>query len=151
MKTVYGNLFDFPSDDDAICVTTNGITKSNGEAVMGAGIAKAFAIKYPELPVVLGDKLTKGGNHAYYLLSTLGKGNDIFHIFSLPTKHDWRDRSDLVLIKQSCRELMALIDCYEIRHCFFPLPGCGLGGLSEDDVVPVIEQILDDRFVLVKQ
>ena len=35
---------------DAICCTTNKIVKNNGELVMGAGIAKQFKAKYPDLP-----------------------------------------------------------------------------------------------------
>ena len=34
----------------ALGITTNGIVKSNGLAVMGAGVAKAFVRRYPQLP-----------------------------------------------------------------------------------------------------
>ena len=41
-----GNIFDYVGLVDAICITTNGTIKSNGELVMGAGVAKAFYDKY---------------------------------------------------------------------------------------------------------
>ncbi|MCZ2224447.1 MAG: hypothetical protein LC122_12560 [Chitinophagales bacterium] len=47
MIEVIGNLFDFVNIADAICITTNGIVKSNQEAVMGAGIALQAAEKFP--------------------------------------------------------------------------------------------------------
>ena len=42
MLELKGNydIFALPKDGEAMCVTTNGIVKSNGHAVMGAGIAK---------------------------------------------------------------------------------------------------------------
>lgn len=33
------NIFDLPANNSAVCVTTNGIIKQNGYAVMGKGIA----------------------------------------------------------------------------------------------------------------
>ena len=149
MKIEYGNLFDLPSDGDAMCVTTNGIVKRDGTAVMGAGIAKLFAIMFPDLPRKLGDKLKKHGNHAYYLKQVNNYGS-IYHILSFPTKNHYKDLASLTLIEQSCYELVDILDNhYDIQHCYFPLPGCGLGGLKKDEVLPIISKILDDRFILV--
>lgn len=57
------NIFD--EQGDAVCVTTNGIVKANGEAVMGAGIAKE-ANRY-NLARELGTRLRAGGNHCYMI------------------------------------------------------------------------------------
>ncbi len=148
MRVIHKDLFTCPSDGDAICVTTNGMIKANGCAVMGAGIAKTFAFKYPGLPKILGRRLYESGNHAYYLTTAFGERNEVYHILSFPTKHDWRDKSDINLIEQSCYELVNLADKLKIRNVFFPLPGCGMGGLGEDEVYPVITRVFDDRFVL---
>ena len=43
---IKGNIFDYIGKVDAICITTNGTIKSNGELVMGAGVAKEFYDKY---------------------------------------------------------------------------------------------------------
>lgn len=48
MKEARGNMLDM--DCDALIITTNGFTKTNGEAVMGRGIAKQIADLMPEIP-----------------------------------------------------------------------------------------------------
>lgn len=78
----------------------------------------------------------------------------IFHdpvrVLTCPTKHDWRDRSDLTLIRRSCEQLVAICDKFGVRTCYLPRPGCANGGLDwETQVRPVVEPILDDRFVVV--
>ena len=113
---------------------------------MGAGIAKAFMLVYPQLPVVLGRKLAHSGNQVHYLLTD---GN--VHILSFPTKHHWQGSSNLSLIKNSARTLAELA---VIRpDCTFVLtrPGCGLGGLSWLMVRDAISPILpDDCWVINK-
>ncbi len=108
----------------ALGITTNGIVKSNGLAVMGAGVAKAFAQCYPQLPSILGQKLIESGNQVHHLLSLSN-----IDIFSFPTKHHWRERSDLTLIITSAQTK----------------PGCGLGGLSWSEVKNAISPILPDN------
>ena len=60
MREAFGDLWLI--DADAKCITTNGFIKKNGEAVMGAGVAKEAAIKYPELPEKLGYSIGVNGN-----------------------------------------------------------------------------------------
>ena len=144
MRSIHGDLFTCPSEGDAICVTTNGIVKQDGCAVMGAGIAKAFAIRFPDLPLLLGEKLTQQGNHAYLL-----KYVNSYAILSFPTKNDWRNDSDLQLILQSCCELIAIADEAHLHNIYLPVPGCNNGHLNPDEVIPAIKEVLDDRFVLV--
>ena len=64
MKTAKGfaNIFDL--GDDAICVTTNGMIKNDGLAVMGAGIAKEADNRY-KLARTFGQKLRETGNHVF--------------------------------------------------------------------------------------
>lgn len=71
------NIFD--EQGDAVCITTNGIVKTNGEAVMGAGIAKEANIRY-NLARELGTKLRNGGNHCYII------GRSDKAVISFPTK-----------------------------------------------------------------
>ncbi len=144
MLTQHGDIFTCPRQNDAICVTTNGMIKNNGKAVMGAGIAKIFDQKF-NVSGVLADNLKATGNHAYDL-GIYGNG---FHIFSLPTKDNWHNDSKIELIEQSCHELVNLMNRLNLNKCYLPLPGCACGHLNPDNVIPLIIQILDDRFVLV--
>ena len=135
-----GNIFDECAN--AVCVTTNGIVCQTG-AVMGAGIAKEANMRY-HLSNKLGQMLDKNGNHVYDLGVYDNK-----HLVSSPTKNHWHDPSDIKLIKQSCRELVALADANNWTEVLLPPVGCGCGGLDfNNQVKPVIETLLDDRFVI---
>jgi hypothetical protein len=54
----------------------------------------------------------------------------------------------LELIKQSARELMALIEEQGWKQVYLPRPGCFLGRLDWAQVKPAIENILDDRVIV---
>ena len=57
---------------DAIAITTNGFVKRDGSAVMGRGLAKAMADRFPRLPRILGSKLYQYGNGIYTLMEVQG-------------------------------------------------------------------------------
>jgi len=151
MIEISGNLFNPPLEKvDAICITTNGVVKKNGELVMGAGVAKQAANKVPALPKIWGNYVAVQGNHVYWY--TTRKFFPIIPItfVSFPTKQDWRDKSDISLIKQSCLELVKLSDNMQWKKVLLTRPGCGLGGLNwEKEVKPVISELLDDRIHII--
>lgn len=148
MREVDGDIWALHAKGKPVVVTTNGITKANGHAVMGRGVALAAARKFPELPAWLGRELTLHGNHVYYFPQ--------FRLFTFPTKYHWRDPSDMQLIARSCDELRTVVDRWslvradaDMEEIFLVRPGCASGGLNWDDVKPVIAPLLDDRFVVV--
>ena len=103
-------------------------------------LIQVFALVYPQLPVILGQKLACYGNRVHYLLTD---GN--VYILSFPTKHHWRGSSSLSLIENSAETLaeLAILKPY----CTFILtrPGCGLGHLSWSVVKNSIAIILPDN------
>ena len=137
----------------AICVTTNGMTKKDGSAVMGRGIARECAVMFPDIPVKLGERIISSGSGVYNFGVHIKEFDGITHRFSIlsfPTKTDWRYNSDKDLICRSCVRLVELTDLYEFDRVFLPPPGCGNGGLNwERDVKDLISQYLDDRFAVV--
>ena len=140
------NILDKVATALAICVTTNGVVKSNGELVMGAGVAKQFAIEFPSIPGILGAKVSKYGNHVYECGSIYDTT-----VLSFPTKHNYKDKSDLELIKQSAKRLVkwANVNSVESESCIYiPSPGTGLGGLDKSVVYNELNKILDNRFVI---
>lgn len=150
MQTIISpNIFTLPSScNDAICITTNGVVKKDGKAVMGAGIARQANVRY-SLDEELGKHLSSSGNVPYIFTK---KGIKNAHLISFPTKHHWKEPSDLALIKRSAELLVELVDRHDIRRCFLVPPGCGLGNLNwEIQVKPILEDILDNRFVVVFQ
>lgn len=59
-------------ENSAICVTTNGCVKNNGELVMGRGIAEAFAKEWPHLPREMGRLFGRYGLHTRAVDSSTG-------------------------------------------------------------------------------
>ena len=130
-----------------IVIPTNTTIRQDGLAVMGAGLAKEAATKYPHLPKTLASHIRHFKERPYI----------DYPIICLPTKHNWRTGSNMDLIEQGCRELMELDRILSTISrpdlIFLPTIGCGLGGLNwERQVRPVVDSILTpDRFVLVER
>lgn len=129
---------------DALCITTNGCVKTNGECVMGRGIALEAKKRIPQLPRILGSMIKSRGNHVH-VLGLCGK----IALLSFPVKHHWRDKADINLIKRSARQLVAIATANGWNKVLIPRPGCGNGKLSWADVKPVLDNILDDRFHII--
>ena len=150
-----GNIFLLPKDGaEAAVVTTNGMLKRDGKLVMGAGIAKYCRDTFPGIDAILGWHVKQSGNvpawtAAWEDFHREAAGLDPFvNVISCPTKHDWRNPSDLNLIVDSCRRLPAIADEIGLDRIYLPALGCGLGGLNwKNAVMPAIAGILDDRFV----
>jgi hypothetical protein len=140
MLDVKENIWDFPKRV-VICITTNGIIKKNGELVMGKGIALQAKQRFPKLPLILGQYIKQKGNQLYYISE--------YNIASFPTKHHWKDKSDIDLIQQSCFQLENFVKTYD-KYAALPRPGCENGGLNwYQNVKPTIEHILSDRVCVV--
>lgn len=141
-----GDLWELAKAESApVVITTNSSVKKNGRAVMGAGCALEAKDRFADIDLVLGQMLARDGNHVAIL--SLGVGS--LCIVSFPTKYNWFDKSDLTLIKRSARELAGLMTDLSVPRVIMPRPGCGYGGLRWSVVKPVLEPILDDRFIVV--
>ena len=149
MKQLQADIFsrEVKAVADGICFTSNGIIKSDKTLVMGAGVAKSFAERYPKLPKIFGELVERFGNRVNYH-KQLDYGSKSIYIISFPTKYHWRDKSDLKLVEQSAKELVKLCDKLELKNVFLPYPAIGRGGLKKEEVEPVIEKILDDRITV---
>lgn len=149
----YGNIWNLKGD--AICITTNGFVKKNGEAVMGAGIAKEAAKQFPTLPKQLGNLIKEHGNHVYSFWNLYkiydGESGDIIEkdIVSFPVKHNWFEKADMELIRRSAKELIQQVNFGYWNKVLLPRPGCGNGKLQWEDVKREIQPILDDRISVV--
>ena len=150
MQEIKKDIWSFLNDPttDAICVTTNGIVKANGELVMGKGIALEAKLKFPSLPKIIGDKIKLLGHKLHYI-STLQTTTKPIFIVAFPTKFNYKDSSDINLIKKSCTELVEFCNEMKLKKIYLPRPGCGNGGLNWEDVKKEISLLLDDRFIIV--
>lgn len=128
---------------DARCITTNGTVRPDGTNVMGGGCALEAARRYPELPFSYGWTISEQGNEVFPFDTSDGP------LVMFPVKHDVSQRADVELIRRSVGQLVALADFEGWERVALPRPGCGLGGLSWDDVRPILEPLLDDRFIII--
>lgn len=145
MKEIVGNLWDYHKQGCWVVITTNGTVKTNGEAVMGRGIALQAKERFPGLSYDLGQEILKLGNILHYW----GQEGLLF----FPVKHNWWEKADISLIERSAEQLRDFFDAtikdYPVPVCLVR-PGCGNGQLDWKDVRPVLEKYLDDRFVIVQ-
>jgi len=141
MREIKADLFNYQIENLKIlrCITTNGILMSTGELVMGAGIALLAKKRFPELPRILGPLVQTGGNHVY-ILPNLG-------LASFPTKHHWKDNSDLKLIEQSCKELIEVDRDWD--YVLLPRVGTGNGKLQWSEVKRILINYLDSERYLI--
>lgn len=142
------DIFDIMPDKAAICVTTNGYVKRNGKAVMGPGIAK-YVNENWHIDKRLGDLIKIYGNVPMDLGFINYKTKNL-RLISFPTKNDYKDQSDINLIRRSSNLLLNLCSCLDIDNCYIPCPGCGCGGLDyQTQVKSVLNDLLDDRFIII--
>jgi O-acetyl-ADP-ribose deacetylase (regulator of RNase III) len=108
--------------------------------VMGRGIALEFKKRYPKeyhiyREMCEGGKIEVGS--VIQVKSSNGKGIVLF-----PTKEDWRNPSKIEWVEEGLKSLANLIINHNIASIALPLIGCGLGGLKEGDVIPLIDKYL---------
>ena len=167
MKEARRNLWAAVGRVDAVCITTNAQVNRDGQAVMGRGCALEAAERWPQVRRNLGRRLQQSGNLPH-ILAIVGDAfyyevNDASPLSSMaldggsllvsfPVKQHWRDAADPALILASALRLVALADEMKWRCVVLPRPGCGNGRLIwEEQVLPLLVPVLDDRFVVVSK
>lgn len=123
-----------------ITITTNGSVTRDGRAIMGRGVARQATVLFPDVPRQLGVLLQEQGNHVHELNHGL---------VSFPVEETPWSLPDIRLIRQSAAELRALVDLRGWPLVVVPRPGCGGGGMDWQEVRPVLEELFDERFVVV--
>lgn len=153
MIELKANYWDIAEHYNVLVCTTNSVLKSNGELVMGAGIAKDFKNRYPDLPRFFGDGMRKNttkivNGWPFYGIMSIIDILDKQYLIALQTKYHYKDKSPLDLIVRSCEMLKEYCDNWNKNKILMTRPGCGNGGLKWEDVKPAIN-FLDDRFTVV--
>jgi hypothetical protein len=97
---------------------------------------------------MLGSYLKQYGNRCFNL-GKYKRDNEIFTLFSFPTKYHWKEDSDVTLICKSAEQLVEMCNKFNITKCYLPPVGCGAGNLKWNNVEPWLSVILDDRFIVV--
>lgn len=150
MNVKVGNIWDFITINTPIIIPTNIGWKNTGENVMGRGLAKQAAERYPDLALWYGTLCRQ------YWGGTPVIRHPVHPLIMFPVKplndnkpyYSWASRADLELIEKSTQQL-ATLETMD-SHIYVSMVGCGNGGLDIDDVFPLLSRYLDDeRFTLV--
>jgi hypothetical protein len=139
MREIVADIWDYLGKA-ALCITTNGQVSASGKGVLGRGCAAQARERFPDLELRLGALLSAAGNHVHLLAAELA---------SFPVEETPWSNPDLKLIARSARELVLLAERQGWREVVVPRPGCGGGGLSWREVRPLLEPVLDDRFLVI--
>lgn len=137
LKYVKGNLLEAEADAYVNTVNTVG--------VMGKGIALQFKTKFPH-------------NYQMYLeackLRTIDIGKLLVVtenyidgrkiIVNFPTKKEWFRKSQYTYIEEGLKDLVHVIERFQIKSLALPPLGCGNGGLTWSKVKVLIEKYLKD-------
>lgn len=141
---------------DADCL----INPVNCRGVMGAGLAKAMAERFPGILAPY-KRACETGALKPGLVQMIrvdrasgqaSKDGDLW-ICNLPTKDDWRAPSRLEWIETALAKLPDAFEKRGIRSVAVPMLGAGLGGLDWAEVHPVVERHLgglDGRGIAVR-
>ncbi|MHA1470626.1 MAG: ADP-ribose-binding protein [Candidatus Asgardarchaeia archaeon] len=144
MKVIKDNIWNYWEKGHPIVIPTNETIKKDGSCVMGRRLASQAKEKVKGIEYTLGAFIYRFGNGTLFLPNNL---------VAFPVKHNWWEKADLKLIEKSTRQLRELIEItrvYLIKYpIYLPKVGCGNGGLNWKDVEPVLDEYLDDRFVVV--
>jgi O-acetyl-ADP-ribose deacetylase (regulator of RNase III) len=99
----------------------------NCVGVMGAGLARQFKEKYPELFV------------RYYNECMQGKLKE-GECTSIATYIKWKNDSTVEGVRNCIENILKEVEKHQVSSVAIPAIGCGLGGLDWKDVEPMITE-----------
>lgn len=115
------------------------IISTNEIGIHGAGLAREAKER----------GLIKQGTGTYQVWM---KQEELFNVVKIwpiaitfPVKHNWWEKADLELIKNSFKELAKTCEQYEHDTFNLPLVGCGLGEADIDVIVPMIREFAENH------
>ncbi len=142
------------NQEAVVVIPTNIGWKKNGENVMGRGVAEQAKLRYPQLPALYGEycKTYKQTLATVYFPD--------YKLICLPTKKlneesphlSWQNKASLKLIERNLKNMNEFCIREKLSGVLVPVLGAGNGQLNEEDVLPLIHELLDpSHFFLVKR
>jgi hypothetical protein len=152
VKLIKDNLWN--SKSDIILVTANSYIKTNGELAMGRGAALELKNKYPHIAYSFGKMIQYYSKHlGEYNVLIRGEEEVVSQLYGIfQTKYHFKDNSDLGLVSRSVNKLHKLITTFPYLDKIFSMnfPGIGFGGLSFEEVYPLVEVLPDNVSLYIK-
>ncbi len=135
MKYITGNLLE--AETEALVNTVNTV------GVMGKGIALQFKERFPVNFKIYAAACKKGEMQIGKMLVTKENtlnGEKI--IINFPTKTEWFKKSQYSYIEDGLKDLVSVIEEYNIQSIAIPPLGCGNGGLKWEKVKVLMNKYL---------
>ena len=115
----------------------------NTVGAMGAGLAKAFKEKHPEVYYHY-KKACRSKQFTDKTLQLIVADGAPYKVLMVPTKRHWKEESPVGLVKNSIKRIREfLLDRPVSKIAMVPL-GAGLGGLDQETVIAWIKEALND-------
>ena len=114
----------------------------NTKSVMGAGLAKEFARRFPGLEAAYKKACRSGalGVGTPWLWSP--DGAEPTKVLCIATKDHWKQPSEYLYIEQAAEWIAKNHEAAGIKELALPALGCGLGGLEWHRVKGILERYL---------
>jgi hypothetical protein len=142
VKLLAGDVWSLYDEGSWVVIPTNVGWRHDGSNVMGRGLARSAAQRFPHLPEWYG-LLCRTGDHGLVAITDL-------RILCFPVKPllqsaphlSWDQKASPPLIERSAVELRAWLFHHPKSHVALPLVGCGNGGLHPRIVILLLYPIL---------
>lgn len=128
--------------NDVFLFTANSIVKSNGELVMGAGIAKSVRDSYKGIAKKFGSEIKKYRGIPYGIVW-------VDNIGAFQTKIHYQDKSDLGVVELATAELLRLALANPTLTFHLNYPAINHGRLTIEEIQPIID-VLPDNVLIYK-
>ncbi len=141
MKIRQGDMWSAYDQVDLFLITANCVVLPSKKLVMGAGIAKEAAERFPLAPSVFGEavaKVTKEPRDTYGLCLVPGWKLGLFQ-----TKHHWINGTPLELIQASAQKLAEWCFLNPDKKVCLNFPGIGYGYADRVLVLPLLNDLPD--------
>lgn len=133
-KSAHENLL----DSECECL----VNPTNSVGVMGAGLAKQFRARYPDVCYDFNSlSSNKLAEPCLYLSKDVLTNNE-HYVMMFPTKIDWRKPSEYHYIERNMPKAIQLLRDKDIKSVAFPKLGCGFGTLNWN----IVHQIMAKEF-----
>lgn len=124
-------------------IPTNGIIRSCRDGfrlVMGTGVSAQALEIFPRLDKIWGDWVRRNGN--------VPCPTPTLSLVSFPTKHYPTEQADMALIRASTLIIAEWACREDPDEVFLPRISCGGNGPQWRQIKPLLENLLDDRFIV---
>lgn len=142
-------MWDVFGKTDLFMITTNPIIRKDGAVVMGRGIAKEAATRFPQLPYEFGRMvkfMTIQDVSRKTMWSSIGVIGqyDLQNIGFFMVKNHWKQPAELDIIRRSADELKNSPFTRQYKRIDLNFPGIGNGKLNREDVLPLMQELPDN-------